>query len=99
MFNLSLGFAVGTAPYDSLHPFAMVAFSCLRFLHTAEVAYVLRSLFLQIEYARMQMAKMPDGMFIHKSRKVRRPRAYCVVSSDAQSDRMARHNAPFSFGN
>ena len=34
-------------PSDSLHPFAMVAFSCLRFLHTAELAYVLRSLFVQ----------------------------------------------------
>ena len=42
----------------------MVSFSCLRFLHTAEVAYVLRSLFVQIEYERMKTAKM-DGMFIN----------------------------------
>jgi hypothetical protein len=34
---------------------------------------------------------------IFKSRKVRRPRAYWVVSSDSQTDRMARHNASFSF--
>ena len=42
----------------------MVAFTCMRYLHTAELAYVLRSLFVQIEYERVQVAKM-ESMFIH----------------------------------
>ena len=43
----------------------MVAFSCLRFLHTAEVAYVMRSLFMQIKYERVQEGKMESNMFYH----------------------------------
>ena len=62
---MSLVFGVGVGDSDSLqNPFAMVAFTCMRYLHTAELAYVLRSLFVQIEYERVQVAKM-ESMFIH----------------------------------